>query len=233
MTEHPHKRNFMHRFRTYFLTGFVILAPLVITIYLAWSFVNWVDSWVKPYLPQTWNPDTYLPFALPGFGLIIAVVAITLIGFLTANVIGRTIVHAGERALDRMPLLRNVYKGLKQIFNTVLSDKANNFKKVGLVEYPRRGLWAIVFIATGAEGEVQDALSEAGEDDVMAVFLATTPNPTSGFLLYVPRKDVRVLDMSVEDGAKLIISAGLVTPAYQKKLRKLAAEADAKADKAA
>jgi uncharacterized membrane protein len=233
MTETSNRRSFIHRLRTYFLTGFLVLAPLAITIYLTWSFVTWVDSWVKPYLPQSWNPDNYLPFALPGFGLIVALFGIALIGFLTANFIGRTIVNLGEHALDRMPLVRNIYKGLKQIFNTVLSEKANNFKKVGLIEYPRKGLWAIVFIATGAEGEIQDALAEDGQDDVMAVFLATTPNPTSGFLLFVPRKDVRVLDMSVEDGAKLIISAGLVTPAYQKRLRGLATEADAKAGKAA
>jgi uncharacterized membrane protein len=230
MTDPTHRRSLMTRFRNYFLTGFIILAPLVITIYLAWSFVNWADSWVKPYIPQSWNPDSYLPFALPGFGLIVAIIVITVIGFLTANMIGRTVVHMGERALDRMPLVRNIYRGLKQIFNTVLSEKANNFKKVGLIEYPRKGLWAIVFVATGAEGEIQDALAEDGQDDVMAVFLATTPNPTSGFLLYVPRKDVRVLDMSVEDGAKLIISAGLVTPDYQKRPRALAAKADKNAD---
>lgn len=220
----PHNRRGL-RLRSYFLTGFIITAPLAITLYMVWAFVGWVDSWVKPYIPQAYNPDNYLPFAVPGFGLIVAILLITIVGFLTANIVGRSIVNYGEDLLDRMPLVRNLYRGLKQIFNTVLSEKTNTFKKVGLVQYPRPGIWAIVFIATDAEGEVQARLDDAKAGDATAVFLPTTPNPTSGFLLFVPKTDVMLLDMSVEDAAKLVISAGLVTPEYQAKTAELAKDA--------
>ncbi|MCB1382638.1 MAG: DUF502 domain-containing protein [Notoacmeibacter sp.] len=240
MSEIQTKRSGMARLRTYFFTGFVVLAPLAITAYLAWSFIGWVDGWVKPYIPARYNPDSYLPFPVPGFGLIVALFGITMIGFLTANFMGRAIVNYGEYLLDQMPLVRNIYKGLKQILETVLSDKSNTFKQVALVEYPRKGLWALVFIAAPARGEVDDLLSgETG--DTVAVFLPTTPNPTSGFLLFVPKKDVHILAMSVEEAAKLVISAGLVTPEYKAKTAELAArkgllppkDADKKADTAA
>jgi len=210
----------MTRLRNYFLTGFVVTAPLAITLYLTWSLIRWVDSWVKPYIPARYSPDTYLPFAVPGCGVIVALVAITLVGFLTANIIGRKIVNSGEYLLGRMPLVRNIYSGLKQILETVLSQRASTFKKVALIEYPRKGLWALVFIATENSGEVQDRIGDdAGQ--TVAVFLPTTPNPTSGFLLYVPKKDIIELSMTIEEGAKLIISAGLVTPEYQARTRAL------------
>lgn len=214
------------RIRNYFLTGFVVCAPLAITAYIAWSFVGWVDSWVKPYIPARYNPDYYLPFAVPGFGLIVALIIITLIGFLTANFIGRSIVSYGETLLDRMPLVRSLYKALKQIFETVLSNKSEVFKKVALIEYPRRGLWSIVFISSERQSEVNHRLEEPANETI-AVFLPSTPNPTTGFLMYVPRTDVIELSMSVEEAAKLIISAGLVTPDYQKKTEELARAAKA------
>ncbi|MCT7375422.1 DUF502 domain-containing protein [Chelativorans salis] len=214
----------MTRLRNYFLTGFIVTAPLAITAYLAWSFVGWVDSWVKPYIPARYNPDTYLPFAVPGFGLIVALILITLVGFMTANIIGRTIVSYGEYFLGRMPLVRSVYRGLKQILETVLSERSETFKKVGLIEYPRKGLWALVFIATEARGEVRRH-TNGEEDPSIAVFLPTTPNPTSGYLLFVPKDDVIELDMTVEDGAKLVISAGLVSPEYERRTQELAEEA--------
>ncbi len=207
------------RLRNYFLTGFIITAPLVITNYLTWTLVKWVDSWIIPYIPRVYNPSTYLPFNLPGAGLVIAGVLITLIGFLTANIIGRSIWGYGERLLGRMPFVRNIYNGLKQIFQTVLSNESSSFQKVGLMEYPRKGVWALVFIATDTRGEVAVRLSEAGED-TLSVFLPTTPNPTSGFLLFVRRAEVTVLDMSVEDGAKMVISAGLVAPSKDRKSAK-------------
>jgi uncharacterized membrane protein len=226
MSDHTGSHPEITRLRNYFLTGFVVCAPLAITIYIAWSLVGWVDSWVKPYVPARYNPDNYLPFVIPGFGLIVALVLITLIGFLTANIIGRTIVNYGEYFLDRMPLVRSIYRGLKQIFETVLSNKADSFQKVGLIEYPRRGTWAVVFISSEKENEVNDKL--AGHDDNMiAVFLPSTPNPTTGFLLYVPRSDVVELSMSVEEAAKLVISAGLVAPEYRKKTKALAEDAHA------
>jgi uncharacterized membrane protein len=211
------------RLRTYFLTGLILVAPITITVYLVWSFVGWVDGWVKPYLPAEFNPDTYLPFAVPGIGLVIALFGITIVGFLTANFVGRQVVHLGERLVAKMPLVRNLYGGLKQIFETVLSNKANSFKRVALIEYPRKDVWALAFVATDAEGEVKDRLEPlAGE--TIAVFMPTTPNPTTGFLMFYPKRDVIFLSMSVEDGAKLVISAGLVTPEQQQaQLRAIAA----------
>ncbi len=221
MSDHPHKISGMTRLRNYFLTGFIVAAPLAITAYIAWSFIGWVDGWVKPYIPNYYNPDTYLPFPVPGFGLIVAVILITLIGFLTANFVGRAIVNYGESLLENMPFVRNIYRGLKQILETVLSQQSNTFKKVALIEYPRKGLWALVFIATDARGEVKEELQEKAGNAV-AVFLPTTPNPTSGFLLFVPAEDIHPLAMSVEDAAKLVISAGLVAPQYQEKTAELA-----------
>jgi uncharacterized membrane protein len=213
MTDTPPRTSALARLRNYFLTGFIICAPLAVTLYLTWSLINWVDSWVEPYIPAEYNPVKYLPVNVPGFGLIVAIVLITLVGFLTANIVGRSIVNYGESLLGRMPLIRNLYRGLKQILQTVLSEKTKSFQKVGLVEYPRRGLWAIVFIATDAEGEVQETI-RPDTGPAVAVFLPTTPNPTSGFLLFVPKSDIRELKMSVEEAAKLVISAGLVTPEH-------------------
>lgn len=207
----PTKLSGITRLRNYFLTGLIICAPLAITAYLTWTLIEWVDSWVKPYIPDRYNPDNYLPFAMPGFGLVVALIMITLIGFLTANIIGRTIVGYGERLLNRMPVVRNLYSGLKQIFQTVLSDQSQSFQRVGILEYPRKGLFALVFVATDTKGEVEIRLNDRGLETI-SVFLPTTPNPTSGFLLFVPKQDLIELDMGVEDAAKLVISAGLVAP---------------------
>ncbi len=225
----PYKSRYsgITRIRNYFLTGFIICAPLAITAYLSWSLIQWVDGWVKPYLPDVYNPDTYLPFAIPGFGLIVALLSITIIGFLTANFIGRTIIRYSEHMLGRMPLVRTIYSGLKQIFQTVLSDQNSSFQEVGLLEYPRKGLYAIVFVATDTHGEVDERLMAKGHD-TLSVFLPTTPNPTSGFLLFVPKKDVILLDMGVEDAAKLVISAGLVAPEFKETAQKLARDGASK-----
>ncbi|MEO3999271.1 DUF502 domain-containing protein [Mesorhizobium sp. CAU 1732] len=201
----------MTRLRNYFLTGFIVTAPLAITAYLAWSFVGWVDSWVKPYIPERYNPDNYLPFAVPGFGLIVALLLITLVGFMTANFIGRTIVQVGENLLDRMPLVRNVYRGLKQIFQTVLANRTELFSKVGMVEWPRRGTWSLVLIPKQQASELNDVLMEK-EGETIAVFRPITPNITTGYIMYVARKDVIMLNMTVEEAARFLVSAGLVTP---------------------
>lgn len=203
------------RLRNYFLTGLIVVAPLAITLYLIWTFVQWADSWIIPYIPQVYKPETYLPFDIPGIGLLAALFAITMIGFLTANIVGRTVIGYGEKMLRRMPIVRNLYNGLKQVFETALSNSSASFKKCGLIEYPRKGIWTLVFIAADTKGEIRTVLSERGINTV-SVFIATTPNPTSGFLLFVPREDVIVLDMSIEDGAKLIISAGLIAPEEQR-----------------
>ncbi|MGJ8529675.1 DUF502 domain-containing protein [Maritalea sp.] len=216
------------RLTNYFLTGLVIAAPVGLTLYITWSIIRFVDDFVKPLIPPQYNPDNYLPIDIPGFGLVIAAVSLILLGFLTANLVGRTLVQFGESILHRMPFVSVLYRGLKQIFETVVSQSHSNFKQVGLIEYPRQGLWALVFISTDAKGEVAERV--AG-DDITSVFLPTTPNPTSGFLLFLPRSEVHILDMSVEDGAKLVISAGLVSPNHQKKTAELAAEANIKSSK--
>jgi uncharacterized membrane protein len=221
--DHGHHVGPGRRLTNYFLTGLVIAAPIGLTIYITWSIIRIVDDFVKPLIPAQYNPDTYLPITVPGFGLVIAFIAIVLLGFLTANLVGRTLVQFGESILHRMPFVSVLYRGLKQIFETVVSQSHSNFKQVGLIQYPREGLWALVFISTSAKGEVADKVRG---DDIISVFLPTTPNPTSGFLLFVPRKDITILDMSVEDGAKLVISAGLVSPEYQAKMAELAEEAE-------
>jgi uncharacterized membrane protein len=210
------------RLRTYFLTGLILVAPLAMTIYFVRSMIGWVDGWIKPYLPSSVNPDNYLPFAIPGIGLIIALFLITMIGFLTANFVGRKIVQYGERFLARMPVVRSIYSSLKQIFETVFSDKSQSFKSVAIIEYPRKGVWALAFVAGDTQGEVREKLlPEAGE--TVAVFMATTPNPTGGFVMFFPRKDLKILKMSVEDCLKLVISTGLVWPGFdQDQLREIA-----------
>lgn len=215
MTEPTKGISGMTRLRNYFLTGLIVAAPLAITVYIAWSFIGWIDSWVKPYIPARWSPDTYLPFAVPGFGLAVAVLIITMIGFLTANIVGRSIVGFGESLLNRLPMVRGVYKALKQIFETVLSNKTEMFRQVGLVEYPRKGVWSLVFVASENETEISVKLDKPN-DPLIAVFMPCTPNPTTGFLMYVYRSEIVMLDMTIEDGAKLIVSAGLVAPEYKR-----------------
>ena len=205
----PVKMGVFARLRAYFLTGLVVAAPISITIYLTWWFVTFFDVWLKPLVPAVYNPDTYLPFSVPGVGLVFAFIALTFLGALTANLFGRTIVAYGEQMFNRMPVVRNVYRALKQIFETALSQSSSSFQDVGLIEYPRKGLFAIVFVSTDTGGEITE---KSGEPEMLSVFLPTTPNPTSGYLLFVPKRDIILLDMSVEDGAKLVISAGLVSP---------------------
>jgi uncharacterized membrane protein len=197
------------RLRNYFLTGIVVAAPIGITIYLTWAFIHWVDSRVKPLIPAIYNPDSYLPFSVPGVGLIFAIIILTLLGFLTANFVGRAVVSTGETMLERMPFVRSIYRGLKQLFQTILSKSSRSFQKVVLVEYPVKGVWRVGFVAAKAKGEVASRLADK---DAMAVFIPNTPNVTAGFLVFVPRADAIVLDMTVEEAAKMIISAGLVTP---------------------
>ena len=199
------------RLRNYFLTGIVVAAPIGITIYITWSFVHWVDSRVKPLIPYVYNPDHYLPFSVPGVGLVFAIMMITLLGFLTASIVGRTIVAYGETLLDRVPLVRNLYRGLRQLFQTALSQTSRSFQKVVLVEYPSKGVWRVGFVATRGKGEI---IERAPEKDLLAVFIPNTPNVTAGFLVFVPRKEAVVLEMTVEEAAKMIISAGLVTPEF-------------------
>ncbi len=218
MTDIPKSEGFATRLRNNFLTGLIICAPITITIWLTWTFIHWADSWVKPYIPARYNPESYLKFAVPGFGLLIAVVFITIIGVLGRNLIGRTVVEFGESILNRTPLVRTVHSSIKQIFATVLQERSTSFKKVGLIQYPSPGLWSLVFIAGDTKGEIARRFDDMGQE-MLTVFLPPTPVPTAGFLLFVPKKNVIMLDMSAEDGAKLLISGGLVTPDYVEKAK--------------
>ncbi len=201
-------KGLMGRLRAYFLAGVLVTAPLSITIYIAWLVVSFIDSAINSLIPDRYNPENYLPFAVPGFGVVILLVALTLIGALTAGLVGRTIMRAYESLLARMPVVRSVYSALKQIIETILAQQSAAFRQAVLVEYPRPGLWAIAFITGRTEGEVQNLT----EEETINVFLPTTPNPTSGFLLFVPRKDVVPLSMTVEEAIKMVISGGIVTP---------------------
>lgn len=204
----PQRASVLARLRAYFLTGVIVTAPITITIFLLWKFVTFLDGQVGRLIPTPYNPETYLPFGLPGLGLLVMLAFLTLIGMVTAGFAGRTMVRLGERALSRMPVVRSVYGALKQIFETVFAQSSRSFREVVLIEYPRRGIGAIGFVTGATLGEVQDRT----EEDMVNVFLPTTPNPTSGFLLFVPRKDLVHLDMSIEEGIKMVISGGIVTP---------------------
>ncbi len=215
-------RGFAARIRNYFLTGLVVAGPIAITFYLTWWFVNWVDGFVRPFVPVDYRPETYLPFGIPGSGLVVAFVALTLLGFLTANLIGRTLVDLGEKLLGRMPVVRAIYRGLKQVFETLFSGSGSSFRTVGLVEFPSPGMWSIVLISQAPSVEI--AASIPGTEEHMSVFLPCAPNPTTGFFFYVPKSKVIVIDMSAEDAATLIMSAGVVQPGSdpQKKIAALA-----------
>ena len=194
--------------RGYFLAGVLITAPIGITFYLAWLFITWVDDKVTPIIPAAYNPETYLPFSIPGLGLVIVAVLLTLVGALTAGMLGRLWVRISERLLARMPVIRNVYGAIKQIFETILTKNTEAFSKGVLFEYPRRGSWALGFITGATEGEIQNLTA----DEVANVFLPTTPNPTSGYLLFIPRRELVELGMTVEEGIKMVVSGGIITP---------------------
>jgi len=198
----------MARLRNYLLTGIVVTAPIGITLYLTYLFIDYIDSKIVPLLPAEYNPSTYLPFAVPGLGLLVVLAMLTMIGFLAAGIVGRFVMRTGERVLARMPIVRSLYGALKQIFEAVLAQSSQSFREVVMIEYPRKGLWAIAFITGSTRGEVQNTTDE----DVVNVFLPTTPNPTSGFLLFVPKRDLVKLHMSIEEGIKMVVSAGIVTP---------------------
>ena len=221
----PAQHGFMSRVRNYFLTGLIVAGPVAITIWLIWSFVTWVDDLVRPFIPIAYRPETYLPVKVPGFGLIIAFLALTILGFLTANLVGRTFVDIGETILERVPIVRPIYRGLKQVFETLFSKSGSSFRTVGLVEFPAPGMWSLVFLSTPPGADVTVTLPS--NEEYVSAFMPCTPNPTTGFFFYVLRRDVLELAISVEDAAKLLMSAGMIQPGgggadQQKKLAALA-----------
>ena len=234
-------------FRNNFLAGLVIVIPIAITIWLIWTFVGWIDSWVMPFVPGAYHPDALISrwfgdsewfvrlfgedfhVNVRGIGVVFFLIFTSLVGWVAKGVIGRSLMSWGERMVARVPIVRSLYNGVKQIAETIFAQQDSKFDKACLVEYPRKGIWAIAFISTTAKGEIDSSIEV--DEPIISVFLPTTPNPTSGFLLFVPRHSVVELDMSVEDAAKLVISAGLVYPNGNdaKEAAESLAEADAPA----
>lgn len=205
-----HRPGLFARLRSSFFTGIVVIAPVGLTIWLLWTVMGWVDSVVLPLVPHTITPEQYIGINLRGVGLIFFFLFTIVIGWIAKGIIGRSLIGFAENLVQRMPVVRTIYSGIKQISETVFAQSERSFEKACLIQYPRRGIWAIGFISTTAKGEVSERTETTGA--LMSVFLPTTPNPTSGFLLFVPKEDVIELEMSVEDAAKLVISAGLVYP---------------------
>ncbi len=226
--DHKRRRRPFAVLRNNFLAGLVVVAPVAITVWLIWTFVGWIDGWVLPFVPKAYHPDMLIQrwfgdsewfialfgenvrVNIRGLGVVVFLVFTIIVGWIAKGLIGRQFITFGETIVDRIPVLRSLYSGIKQIAETVFAQSEAKFDKACLVEYPRKGIWAIAFISTNAKGEIDEKIPV--EEDIASVFLPTTPNPTSGFLLFVPRHSVTELDMSVEDAAKLVISAGLVYP---------------------
>ena len=202
------KLSIFARFRRYFLAGILVTSPILITVYVTWLIITFIDAQVAGMLPESLDFTKKLPHQIPGLGLIISIIVITFIGAITPGFIGRTLLKVGERILDNTPVVRSIYGAIKQIMETVMSTNSESFREVVLVEYPRKGIWVIGFVTGETKGEVQTL----NEEILINVFIPTTPNPTSGFLLFVPKKDLIYMKMKVEDAVKMVISGGIVTP---------------------
>ena len=198
----------MTKIRSWFLTGILVMTPLILTIYVAWAFITFVDNLVVPLVPFDYRPSNYLPFSIPGLGLIIVFLFTTFVGILATGLFGRTLIRLWENILNRMPVVRSVYSAIKQILETVMATQSDAFRQAVLVEYPRKDIWAIGFVTGATKGEVSENVNKK----MVNVFMPTTPNPTSGFLLFFPEKDLIFLEMSVEDALKLVVSGGMVVP---------------------
>ena len=209
----------MKGFRTilknYFLTGLLVILPIFITGYVIWFLIKAMDTFLK-YIPVKYLPETYLDIYIPGLGLILVVILILVVGVLTRNIAGRRVLQFWDNMVDRIPLARILYSGVKQLLQAFFFQNSDAFQRVALVEYPRRGIYVLGFITGESRGEAQEKINKK----MINVFIPTTPNPTSGFYILVPEADLTVLDMSVEDAFKLLISGGLVSPDELKKVRR-------------
>ena len=206
----PVRRSILGGLRTSFLTGLVVIMPVFLTGWIIWTLAGWIDAWVLPFVPERFQLSNFTEFDIRGFGVIIFLFFAVFIGWMAKGLMGRSLISWAEGIVEQLPVVRSVYRALKQILETVFSQSENSFEQACLVEYPRRGIWCIAFISTTAKGEIERVIPR--DDELVSIFLPTTPNPTSGFLLFVPRSDLIELEMNLEDSAKLIISAGLVYP---------------------
>ena len=206
----PTRRGILGGLRASFLTGLVVIMPVFLTGWLIWTLAGWIDNWVLPFVPEKLQLDNFLEQDIRGYGVLIFLMFTVIIGWLAKGIMGRSLISWAEGIVEQLPVVRSVYRALKQILETVFSQSDSSFEQACLVEYPRKGIWCIAFISTTAKGEIDASIPR--DDELVSIFLPTTPNPTSGFLLFVPRSDLIELDMNLEDSAKLIISAGLVYP---------------------
>lgn len=222
-----HRRGVLGSLRASFLTGLVVVLPIGLTIYLIWTVIGWLDGWILPLIPAAYQPEALIErflgpqanFPVRGLGVLVFLVFTTVMGWMARGLIGRSLIRQGEALVDRMPVVRSVYSGLKQITETFFAKSEKSFDKTCLVEFPRPGMWAVGFVATSAKGEIATKLPT--EEPMIAVFLALTPL-TSGLLLYVPARDVIMLDMKPDEAVKLIVSAGLVYPTPRDAVQALA-----------
>ena len=203
----PKKRTRIGRLlRNYFLTGLIVTGPIGITILLANGFVGFIDEWLTPLIPDMYHPNAYLPFDIPGTGLLLGLLIIFLVGGLTASFIGRSLISFTEKLIENTPVIGSLYATLKQIFQLALKDGSASFSAVVLVEYPCKGVWVVGFVTNEVKYEIADYIAS----DTISIFLPTTPNPTSGYVIFMDKQHVKFLDMSVENGIKLVISGGIV-----------------------
>jgi uncharacterized membrane protein len=207
------KSSIGRRLRAYLLAGVLVTAPITLTIYLTYLFLSFVDAQVVGLLPLGWYERYYAHTTVPGIGLLVALTFFISVGWLATNFFGRTVIRMSEYIVNKMPVIRTVHAAIKQIFETVMTPQGQGFRQAVMVEFPRKDIWSIGFVTGRTEGEVQ----RLTEDEVINVFVPTTPNPTSGYLLFMPKKDIVYLEMSVEDALKMIISAGIITPPDKKK----------------
>ena len=198
----------MTRLRNYFLTGRLVTAPPALTIYLAVLFVSFIDNKVRHLIPEEYNPEQYLPFAIPGLGVVIVIVALIVLGAFTTGYLGRLFVRIWERMWEKIPFVSGIYSTFKQLFETVFSKKSNAFRQVVLVEFPRKDVWTVAFVTSDVPYALSNALND---NELISVYVPTTPNPTSGYWGMYRRQEVIPLDISVEDGLKMVISLGIVS----------------------
>lgn len=196
-------------FRRYLIAGLLVWVPLIVTGLIIKFLVDMLDFTIL-LLPPSWRPEAVVGFSVPGIGVVVAIVIVFVTGLVAANFVGRKLFDIGEAIVDRIPLVSSIYSAVKQVMHTVLDDGGQSFKRVLMVQYPRKGLWTLGFQTGVGLGEVQHRT----ESDVITVFIPTTPNPTSGFVIMVPREDAIELEMSVEDGLKFVMSLGVVTPGW-------------------
>ncbi len=210
------ERGLTARLRGYLLAGILVTAPISITVYLTYVFLTFVDSKVARLLPHEWYEALYGSTTFPGIGLIISLAGFIAIGWFATNFLGRLIIRISEYIVNRMPVIRTLYSAIKQIFETIMASQSTAFREVVMLEYPRKGVWSIGFVTGISEGEVQSHTRK----ETVNVFVPTTPNPTSGYLLFVPKNELKYLEMSVEEGVKLVVSAGIITPEKNQKVKK-------------